>query len=109
MNTVKLSDGTKIGRNTFDARVFRAKKVMKENFIHNHGYLYCIECGKNQNGCERIAASHLISVDECVKSGQSEIAYDLKNMLPMGQKCHREFENLSKIQRYARYLAEKEK
>ena len=104
-NSVRLSDGTTIPYKTFTRRVENAKKAKKQKEYDEKGYLSCSECGKNSSGCPGIAASHIISVNECVGFGKAEIAYDLNNILLHGQKCHRKFENKPFIERNLIYLS----
>jgi len=107
MGIITLLDDTRITRAAFDRRISRAKNAMKQNFIDDKGYLYCVECGKNSSGCPGIAASHLVSTPECVELYFSDMAYDLDNIEPMGQKCHRKFENTPLKIRYNRFKNKK--
>lgn len=89
---IKLQDGTRITRQEYDKRIYKAKKLKIEIFLHENGYLYCEECYKNE--CKPIDCSHDISVSKCIKIGKPELAYDVNNLTLRGRPCHQLFDGL---------------
>ena len=93
MNTYRTSSGEKIPKSIIDRRVYNAKKLKLEIQREEHGYNFCEEC--KQNDCKPIDCSHIISVDECQKTGQSEKAWDLNNIRILGRDCHKKYDKLN--------------
>lgn len=87
MNTYSCSDGTRIKKSILDRRVNEAKKEKLQEQFEALGYNVCSQCGRNDD--KPIDVSHTISVDECQKSGRSELAWDKSNMRVLGRRCHR--------------------
>jgi hypothetical protein len=85
MNTYKLSSGDRINKSTIDFRVRKAKKKKLDIQQQEHGYNFCEDC-KISSG--RLDCSHDVSVDECQKSGKSELAYDVENITIRCRECH---------------------
>ena len=79
MNHVKLSNGERIERKLFDSRVKAAKSKKKQAQKDEHGYNFCVRCGKNDRS-DWIDPAHSYSVDKCIKNGCAELAYDLNNL-----------------------------
>ena len=92
MNYYKLSDGSKLPKSTIDRKIRDAKKLKKDMFLLEHGFIFCEEC-KRSSGT-RFDMSHDISVDECQKSGRSELAYDVNNITIRCRECHIKHDNL---------------
>lgn len=87
-----MSNGEYIEKSVIDYRVRQAKAKKHEQHIDEHGYPFCTTC-KN-NDCKPIDVAHIISVDECQKTGRSELAWNLTNMVIEGRKCHEKRDNL---------------
>lgn len=102
------SDGTFIDKKSVDRKITKAKEVYSQNFIDEHGYIYCERCKKNPSGCPGIARSHIISVKECQNNGTTEISWMLNNIELLGQTCHREIEDWTNEKRAAWYFARSE-
>lgn len=92
MNYYKTSDGERVSKKTIDYRVRVAKQQKLEQQLDRYGYNFCIVC--NRNDCKPLDVSHNISVDECQKSGRSELAWDLTNMEIIGRRHHQEKDGL---------------
>ena len=86
MNHYRCSDGTKISKSLLDKRIHDAKFKKLAQFIEDNGYIFCEDC--RLNNCTPVDCSHDISVDECQKSGRSELACDVNNITLRGRKCH---------------------
>ena len=96
MNHYYKSDGTKVSKSTIDRMVRYAKKLKLEQQFDELGYNVCEDCFRND--CKPLDCSHDISVDECQKSGRSELAWDINNITIRGRKCHQIYDKLN-IQR----------
>jgi hypothetical protein len=86
MNTYKKSNGERITKSTIDYRVRKAKEEKLNSQIIEHGYNFCEDCKTNSGYLD---CSHEISVNECQKSGRSELAYDTENIKIRCRDCHR--------------------
>lgn len=89
---VRCSDGTKISRAQLEVKIRQAKKLKLAQFIAEHGYYFCEDCQRND--CKPIDCSHNISVDECIKSGKADDAYNINNITLRGRACHRKHDGL---------------
>jgi 5-methylcytosine-specific restriction endonuclease McrA len=87
MNHYKLSSGQRISKSLIDQKVKEAKKEKLQQQFDELGYNVCEECWKNDD--KPIDVSHIVSVDECQKSANVELAWDLINLRILGRKCHR--------------------
>ena len=87
MNHYKTSDGSRVSKREVDKRVRNAKQEKINEFLEKYDYIFCEDCGNNN--CVPIDCSHDISVDECQKSGRTELAWDVSNITLRGRKCHR--------------------
>ena len=67
-------------------------EIIQNATVEEHGYNFCTIC--NNNNCKPVDCAHLISVDECQKSGQTELAWDLENMVPAGRPCHKKMDGV---------------
>lgn len=86
MAKYRLSSGIFISKSVIDNKVRKAKELKLAEHFDKYGYYFCTTC--NRNNCIPIDVAHKISVDECQKSGRSELAYDTNNMIIEGRKCH---------------------
>lgn len=86
MNHFKTSSGERVSKSTIDFRVREAKKKKLMIQLEIHGYNFCETCQKNDD--VPIDCAHIISVDDCQKSGYCELAWDLNNITILGRKCH---------------------
>lgn len=86
MNTYKTSTGERLKKSTIDSRIRAAKKKLIESQLFEFGYNFCVDCGASSGVF--LDCSHDISVDECQKSGQSELAYSVDNMKIRCRSCH---------------------
>lgn len=93
MTRYKMSNGEYIDKSIIDSRTEKAKKEKKKQQIEEEGYLYCKTC--RNNNCKPITTAHIISVDECQKTGRSELAWDLNNMVNEGVSCHQKRDKLN--------------
>ncbi len=90
-NSYKLSTGEYIKKSLIDLRIREAKKIVIDNQIDEYGYNFCEVC-KASSGV-RLDCSHYVSVDECQKTGRSELAYDVNNIQVLCRECHKERDN----------------
>ena len=93
MNHYRLSNGDKISKSRIDALVKNAKKKVLAMQIDEHGWNFCEVCGTSAG---LLDCSHTISVNECQKSGKSELAFDVDNIKVRCRKCHDEHDSKSK-------------
>jgi len=87
MNSYRTSSGERIPKSTIDSRVSYSKKQKRKIQFLEHGFNFCENCGINDRQTI-IDVSHNISVDECQKSGRSELAWDLDNLTMLCRNCH---------------------
>jgi len=87
LNHFTTSTGERVSQKQIDYRIRRAKGQKIEQFLSEHGYLVCQDCG--QNDCKAVDCSHDKSVDWCKKHGCLELAWDVNNITLRGRKCHR--------------------
>jgi len=97
MNTYKTSTGKRLTKSQIDRRIRNSKERFLEEFLEEKGYHYCQNCGETDSylGC-----SHIVSVDECQKSGKTEIAWDTNNYELLCHKCHDKHERLAKTEKW---------
>lgn len=89
MNHYKTSTGDWVSKQTIDFRIRDAKKEKLAAQLNEYGYHFC----ENENckgGCGWLDCSHIISVDDCQKSGRAELAWDVKNLEILCRDCHNE-------------------
>jgi hypothetical protein len=86
MNYYRCSNGDKIAKSVVDYRIRQAKQKKKDQFLDDHNYIYCEDCGRSSG--VRIDTSHDISVDECQKTGRTELAWSVENLTYRCNFCH---------------------
>lgn len=85
-NSYRLSDGSKMEKPKID-RLIRDAKALKISIMKlEYDYIFCEDC-KRSTGV-RLDCSHDISVDECQKSGRTELAFDVNNITMRCRDCH---------------------
>jgi hypothetical protein len=99
MNYYKQSDGTRISKQQIDRNVTRAKGLKVQNQLNGHGWNFCEKCQAGEipsaNDEHRILdCAHIISVDECQKTGRSELAWDLDNIRILCRYHHKQHDGL---------------
>lgn len=102
MNTYKTSSGDKVKKSTIDLKIRNSKKLYLENFLDSNDYYFCQDCKTTSS---HLGCSHIISVNECQKSGKTEIAWDIKNYELLCHKCHDQHERLSSEEKWDKYLS----
>ena len=87
MNHYRTSDGQSITKATIDRNVHKAKEKKLRRQLDDAGYYFCEDCARfgcpdnvDEAELRRLDCSHDISVDECQKSGKSELAWSLENI-----------------------------
>lgn len=70
-----------------DRKVRQAKQRLLDGYFYAYGYNFCQECRMNDD--VPLDCAHIISVDECQKTGRAELAWDVRNMMVLGRRCHR--------------------
>lgn len=94
MNSYSTSNGMRVSKSVIDRKVREAKKAVLDKMRKEYGYIFCTECGKNENAGVPIDCSHSVSVDECQKSGRAELAWDEENIKPRCRVCHNKHDKL---------------
>jgi len=74
MNYYRTSSGERVSKSEIDRRVREAKKKKIALMLEQYGYIFCEDCNVNANSGVFVDCSHEVSVDECQKTGQSELA-----------------------------------
>lgn len=87
MNHYRCSDGTKVTKSHIDREIRKAKKRKIADMLFETGYIFCEDCTASSG--VYIDCSHDISVDECQKSGRSELAWDVNNITLRCRDCHK--------------------
>lgn len=87
MNYFTTSTGEKVSKSIIDYRVRKAKAKVLQDQLDEHGYNFCVVCGRND--CKPIDCSHDVSVNDCQNSGRCELAWDTNNIKPTGRPCHK--------------------
>jgi hypothetical protein len=101
MNTYQTSTGERVTKSVIDRKVREAKKMKLQSQIRNRGFNYCEVTGLTRG--QYLDCSHIISVDQCQKSGRSEIAWDLDNIQVLCRSEHIRIETMSHDEREALY------
>lgn len=89
-NTYRQSDGTRITQSQLDRKIRQAKAKVLQKQLDEQGYISCVECGRTSG--DYLDCAHIISVDKCKKSGQSELAYSVENIRVLCRTCHQEYD-----------------
>ena len=92
MNYFKTTNGERISKATIDRNVRKTKEAKIYKHMQLYGYMFCTECRRND--CNPIDCAHIISVDECQKTGRSELAWDLDNIKIIGRRHHQKIDGL---------------
>lgn len=85
MGTYKTSDGERVSKATIDKKVREAKEKVIASQLEEHGYNYCVVCGKSG---ARLDCSHVIGVYDCEKRGMVELAWSPENIEILCRECH---------------------
>ena len=100
-NSYKMSNGSRVLKTIIDRKVSEAKALKIQDMLDEHGYVFCEDdsngpiCGRNANSGVYIDCSHEISVDQCQKNGESELAWDWQNNIKMRcRPCHQKHDKL---------------
>ena len=91
-NTYRTSSGERVKKKQIDLNVRKAKFKKLNSFMDEHGYIFCEEC--NRSDAPPYDCSHNISVDECQKTGRSELAWDVDNITLLCRSCHQQKDKL---------------
>ena len=103
--TYSTSDGERFTKSQIETKVQEAKQRYTEQFIDDHGYVFC-ERTKAPTG--QIDRSHIISVKYAQETGRSELAWDLDNLELLTRDEHSKLEDWPNAKREAWYFARKE-
>jgi len=88
MNHYRTSKNERVSKTYIDTKVKGAKHQKLEQQINDYGYNFCEGFAKEHEST--LDCAHVISVDECQKSGRSELAWDVDNIKILCRSCHRE-------------------
>jgi hypothetical protein len=102
MSRYKCSDGRWITKEAINRKVSDAKAKKLAEQLNEFGYHFCEICKLDhdlnfaRNGMEFgiIDCSHEISVDECQKTGHSELAWDMNNINILCRYHHQKHDKL---------------
>tara|TARA_R110000822_G_scaffold308582_1_gene436702 strand:+ start:480 stop:734 length:255 start_codon:yes stop_codon:yes gene_type:complete len=83
-----------MSKSIIDSNVRKAKDFVLEQQRTEHGYNLCEDCGTSAGWLD---CSHTISVDECQKRGQAELAFDAANIRVLCRFCHIKHDSKSKL------------
>ena len=89
----KTSTGERVTREECDARIKEAKALKLANFMQEHGYFFCEDCGTNEHG-NYIDCSHTIGVGKAKQIGKTELCWSIENIKLRCRNCHRKLDNL---------------
>lgn len=87
MNTYQCSDGTRVKQSLVERKITTAKEMKLQQMRFEHGYVFCEECGANEN-TGPLDCSHEISVKEAKESGRTELCWSVSNIKIRCRKCH---------------------
>lgn len=85
MNTYGASDGKRYTQRQIEIRIRKAKQEKKEQFMDEHGFFFCEDCGRSSG---RLDMSHTIGVYESKKQGKVELAWNVENIKIRCRACH---------------------
>jgi hypothetical protein len=85
-NHYHCSDGRVVSKSYINRMVTKAKRQVLADQIEQIGHNVCTRCFRND--CIPVDCMHLVSVDECQKSGRTEFSWDPENIVPAGRNCH---------------------
>ena len=91
-NTYQTSTGERITKSQIDARIKKAKAIVLDNQMKDYSYNFCEVCQRSSG--VRLDCSHIVSVDECQKSGFTEKAWQVSNIEVLCRKCHQKRDKL---------------
>jgi len=83
-----------MSKSIIDSNVRKAKESVLEQQFYEYGYNFCEVC---LTSAGRLDCSHTVSVDECQKRGQAELAFDPSNIRVLCRKHHEEHDSKSKL------------
>ena len=86
-NTYSTSEGERLTTSQIDRKTTKAKEQLLQNYLDEHGYLFCETCKRND--CIPITCAHIISVKEAKETGRAELCFDINNMVVEGLPCHK--------------------
>lgn len=68
-------------------RLIREAKAKKlDQMMDEHGYVFCEQCGVSSG--TYLDCSHDLSVNDCQRSGRTELAWDVDNLTIRCRSCH---------------------
>lgn len=93
-NTYPTSTGERVPKPIIDSRVKKAKRKLLDDQMLEFGFNFCTQDGCGASSGVYLDCAHIISVDECQKSGRAELAWDVKNMRVKCRKHHKKQDGL---------------
>ena len=78
INTYGCENGMRVSKLIINRNIRKAKEIKTQQFRKDYDCIYCEFTG--QSGGTYIDIMHIISVDECQKSGRANLAWDQKNL-----------------------------
>lgn len=95
MNYYYLSNGQKMSKSEIDKKISQAKKLKWQMQLDKFGYNFCENCKRVDK--QHYDTSHKVSVNDCQRNRQTELAFDVNNLQVLCREHHIEHENKSKI------------
>ncbi len=89
------SFGNSYSQSEVNNNITKAKEQKIEEFREEHGYLFCEDCGVNEQSAFKLDCSHEISVKECKETRRIELAWSVANIKLRCRKCHQEKDGLN--------------
>lgn len=91
--TYQTSTGQRVTQSQIESRMRVAKENVIQAQLDEHGYNFCVECGKNGNGT-RLDMSHNISIKSAKEQGKTELCWDEENIKVRCRSCHEKLDKL---------------
>jgi len=92
LNHYYTSKGERVSQSEIDRKIREAKKKKLLSFFDKNGYYYCEDCNRSNTWLD---CSHDVSVDECKKSGNTELSWNVNNITIRCRECHQKHDKLN--------------
>ena len=91
-NSYITSTGERILKTVIDSRIRKAKAEVLDIQMRDYSYNFCEICQRSSG--TRFDVSHIVSTDECQKSGFTEKAWQVSNLEVLCRNCHQRRDKL---------------
>ena len=86
-----------IGKRTYTGIHLRACSKYRKEFLKKHDYLYCEDCGINQNGTPKFEVHHIYFASLFPKHKE---LHNPKNLILLCIKCHNDYHSSKKKEKF---------